>query len=66
MVYVFDPTKCDEPKKPTYRYSPIPKVKKPSCCCEEPVKEEEKQPVANTAPVNNNAVNAPQVAEMGE
>lgn len=38
MVYVFDPTTCEEPKKPTYRYSPIPKAVECSCC---PVYEEE-------------------------
>ena len=32
MVYIFDPTTCEEPKKPTYRYSPIPKTVK-YCCC---------------------------------
>ena len=37
MVYVFDPTTCEEPTLPTYRYSPIPKAVECSCC---PVYEE--------------------------
>lgn len=32
MVYIFDPTTCEEPTKPTYKYSPIPKVVECSCC----------------------------------
>lgn len=40
MVYIFDPTTCEEPKKPTYRYSPIPKTVK-YCCCPNPTDYEE-------------------------
>lgn len=43
MVYVFDPTTCEEPKKPTYRYSPIPKTVK-HCCCPKPAEEEAEKP----------------------
>lgn len=32
MVYIFDPTTCEEPKKPTYKYSPIPKAVECSSC----------------------------------
>lgn len=32
MVYIFDPTTCEEPTLPTYRYSPIPKAVECSCC----------------------------------
>lgn len=43
MVYVFDPTTCEEPKKPAYRYSPIPKAVECCCCCSDCEEDEENQ-----------------------